>query len=101
MRRIPVRELDNWPPTTGGAHGSGSVFPQGGEGRVDNVLPVDGNQVIFSGEFGGHMSTYHFFAADKKIAQKVRALIAENLSRTVAELGDLEIEVETKTVGVR
>ncbi|HEY4838779.1 MAG TPA: hypothetical protein VIH72_09235 [Candidatus Acidoferrales bacterium] len=99
MRTIRVRELHNWPPTVGGAHASGSVFPQGGEGRVDNVLSVDGSEVIFSGEFGGHVPTYHFFAADEKIAKKVRALIAENLGKTVAELGELEIEVEMKTAG--
>jgi len=98
-KKIEIRYLDNWPPTEGGAHARGSFFPRGGEGRVDKVEPLNGKQVIFSGEFDGHRVMYHFFATDEKIAAKVHAVVSENLGKTVAEIGALEMEVEAKAAG--
>jgi hypothetical protein len=98
MKNIEIRYLEGWPPTEGGAHARGSFFPQSGEGPVDKIERLNGKEVIFSGEFSGHRVTYHFFAADEKIAERVHAVISSSLGKTVAELSALEIEVETKAV---
>lgn len=101
MKQMEIRYLENWPPIVGGAHERGSIFPIAGEGGVDDLIPLDGVNVTFSGDFKGHVNTYHFVASDENMAKEVFAVIAANLGKTVAEIGALKIEVETKAAGNR
>jgi hypothetical protein len=50
--------------------------------------------VTFRGAFEGHPNSYHYKATTTEIATRLEAVIAANLGKTVAELGDCEIEVE-------
>jgi hypothetical protein len=50
--------------------------------------------VTFRGAFEGHPNSYHYKATTTEIATRLEAVIAANLGKTVAELGDCGIEVE-------
>jgi hypothetical protein len=94
MRKITLRELANWPPEPGGAYESGTVFPVAGEAVVVEIFPVRDAMVTFRGEFGKYPHSYHYKASSEKIASQIHAVILANLGKTVAELGDLEIEID-------
>ena len=90
-----VSELPNWPPLPGGAYESGWRFPMAGETVVDELIPLWDHTVTFCGLYEGHLHSFHYQAASEKIALQVQTLVGENLGKTVAELGELEIEGET------
>jgi hypothetical protein len=94
MKKVRLRELENWPPEPGGAHDPDARFPAGGEGRVDEIFPVQENGVPMRGDFNGrsHSSDYH--APSEIVAVLVHKIVAQNLGNTVRELGELEIEIE-------
>ena len=92
MKKKRVRELKNWPPDPGGAYDSYSRFPMGGEGRVDEVFPVIETSVTMRGDFEGRSHSYHYHAPNKTIAERVHKIVAQNLGKTVRELGEFEIE---------
>ena|ERR1700693_2106381 len=94
MRKITLRELPDWPPEPGGAYESGTVFPVAGEAVVIEVFPAIGDMVTFHGEFGKNPHSYHYTASSETIASRIHAVIFANLGKTVADLGDLEIEID-------
>jgi hypothetical protein len=94
MRKITLRELPDWPPEPGGAYESSTVFPVAGEAIVIEIFPLSNAMVTFRGEFGKYPHSYHYKASNEKIASQIYAVISTNLGKTVAELADLEIEID-------
>jgi|SRR5215469_16788885 len=94
MRKIRLRELPHWPPEPGGAFDSQSQFPLGSETVVTEVFPVLYKAVTFRGIFEGRPHSYLYVASDEKTAQKIHEAIAANQGKTLAQLGELEIETE-------
>jgi hypothetical protein len=94
MRTIRLRELPEWPPQPGGAFDSSWRFPTAGEAVVDELYPVQNQMVTFRGAFEGHPHSYHYKAATDNLASRIQTVIAANRGKTVAQLGDCEIEVE-------
>jgi hypothetical protein len=93
MKKIRIRELPDWPPQPGGAYGPETVFPMGGEALVSEVFPVHDRVITFKGMFGKDSHSYHYKAETAKIAEQLHSLVKDGIGMTVAELGDLEIEV--------
>jgi hypothetical protein len=93
MKKIRVRDLPDWPPQPGGAYESGTRFPVGAEAVINDVFPLNKTTVTFQGQFGGHSHSYHYKAPSEKIANQIHNLVAANIGKTVAELGEFEIEV--------
>jgi len=94
MKKLRLRELENWPPQPGGPYDSYTRIPVGGEGRVDEVFPVLENGVTMRGDFEGRSHSYDYHAPSEEVADRVHKIVAQNLGKTVRELGELEIEVE-------
>jgi len=94
MKKLRLRELENWPPEPGGAYDAYTRFPVGGEGRVDEIFPVLESAVTMQGDFMGRPHSYHYHAPSDEVADRVHKIVAQNLGKTVRELGELEIEVE-------
>jgi hypothetical protein len=89
---MKIRELPNWPPHPGGAYDSNTRFPLAGEAMVNELFPVNKSMVTFRSEFEGHSHSFHYKASGKTIALEIHSVLEKNLGKTVAELGDLEIE---------
>ena len=62
---------------------------------VNETYPVIGATVTFRGEFEGHPASYHYKASSEKIASQIHTIVGTNMGKTVAELGEFEIEVDT------
>jgi hypothetical protein len=93
MKKPTVRELPGWPPGPGGAHRPGAYFPNAHEAVVNEMFPLRENALTFRCIFNGDSYSYHYFAESEKIARQLHALVQKNIGKTVAELGDLEIEI--------
>jgi hypothetical protein len=94
MRKITLRELHDWPPESAGAYESSTVFPVAGEAVVVEIFPVSNAMVTFLAELGKYPHSYNYKASSEKIATQIYAVISANLGKTVAELADLEIEID-------
>jgi len=60
---------------------------------VNELFPVRDRTVTFRAIFGGDTHSYHYKAESRKIALQLHSAIEENPRKTVAELGELEVEV--------
>ena len=94
MRTIRLRELPEWPPQPGGAFDSLWQFPIAGEAVVNELFPLQNRRITFKGEYEGHPHSYHYKASTGKIASRIQAILAANMGKTVAELGECEVEIE-------
>jgi hypothetical protein len=94
MKKVKLRELPNWQPQPGGAYDSNTRFPLGGEAVVREVFPVNRAMVTFRGEFERHSHSYHYKASSEKLASRIHVVVATNMGKRVAELGDCEIEID-------
>jgi hypothetical protein len=94
MKKMRLRDLLDWPPQSGGAYDSRWRFPTAGEAVVNQLFPLQNERVTFRGEFEGHPHSYHYKASTEKIASRIHAIVAANMGKTVAELGEFEIEID-------
>jgi len=94
MKKIRLRDLPDWPPQPGGAYKSGTRFPTAGEAVVDDVLPLDGTSITFRAQYDDAPHSYHYYASSEKIANQIHNVVAANMGKTVAELGEFEIEAD-------
>jgi hypothetical protein len=90
MKKMKVRELPNWPPESGGAFRSGSVFPVAGEAIISGFVPLQDRSVTFKACFGEDVHS----AQTEKIAEQLQTLIQKSMGKPVAGLGESDIEVE-------
>ena len=93
MTKFKLNKLRDWPPQPGGAYKSGTRFPTVGEAVVDDVFPLDGVTVTFRAQLDDQPHSYHYKAPSEKIANQIHNIVAANIGKTVAELGDFEVEV--------
>ncbi|MGD0569324.1 MAG: hypothetical protein ABSA78_13055 [Candidatus Sulfotelmatobacter sp.] len=89
-----VRSLANWPPDPGRAFlGRGYRTPSSEEAKVARVNPrLKDRLVTFVGVFQGQEHTYDFEAPSEGSAKKLRELIAENVGKSVFEIGSLDLD---------
>lgn len=87
-----IKDLTGWPPRPGGAQNPGTVFPTAGQAVVSEVFPLREKSVTFRAAFDGQSHSYHYKAENEKIATQILAVIAVNIGKTVAQLGELTIE---------
>jgi hypothetical protein len=93
MQKIRVRALPDWPPQPGGALESGTRSPTAGEAVVYDVFPLNGTTVTFRAKLEDHPHSYDVKASSEQIANQIHNVVAANIGKTVAELGEFEIEV--------
>ena len=93
-KKIRVRELRDWPPGPAGAINPGENLPNRGEAVVTELMRLDETRIMFKGEFKGSANSYHYKAENKKIASQIQTIIGANIGKTVAQLGEFEIDVE-------
>ncbi len=93
MKKVRVRELQDWPPQPGGAYSPGAVIPVGGEALVSEVFPVSDKILTFRGTFDKDSHSYHYKADTHKIALQLHEIVSKNVGKTVLSLGEFEIEV--------
>lgn len=60
---------------------------------VNEIFPLNGTTVTFRGEFEDHTHSYVYKASSEKIGNQIHNVIAANIGKTVAKLGEFEIEV--------
>ena len=53
-------------------------------------------EVVFVAEFQGNPHTFHLTTATEELASKIHAAISENIGKSMAELGEVEIEQPLK-----
>jgi hypothetical protein len=89
-----VRSLPDWPPDPGGAGStSGYKTPSSEEATVVRLGPQQiHGWVTFVALFEDKEHTYDFEATTEESAIKLRGLIAENLGKSVYEIGALEFD---------
>lgn len=93
MSKFRLNELPDWPPQPGGAYRSGTRFPTAGEAVIDDVFPLDGTTITFRAQLEDQPHSYHYKASSETIANQIHNIVAGNIGKAVAELGDFEIEV--------
>jgi hypothetical protein len=89
-----VRSLATWPPDPGGASPNGGYkTPSSEEAKVVRLGPRQKEGwVTFVGSFEGNEHTYDFEVPSEKAAKKLREQIAENVGKSVFEIGALEFD---------
>ena len=93
MKKMRLRELGGWPPQPGGAHKPGARFPVAGESVVKELAALRDRTITFKGVFDGYAHSYHYTAESEKVALQIHSLVNESMGLTVAELGELQIEI--------
>jgi hypothetical protein len=85
-----------WPPEPGGAYAPGAVIPLGGVDVLERVFyyaPVGHAQanVSLKTVYQGHSHTRDLLLDDSDFAARLAAFLRDNVGRTIAEIGTLEI----------
>jgi hypothetical protein len=84
----------DWPPQPGGAFDRGYTSPQDLNVPVSEVGPVRNENVACKCFYMGQPHTFDLPVENREIAEKLAALVRENLGKTVQAIGELELEVE-------
>jgi hypothetical protein len=95
MRKLRVRDLDEWPPPTGGAFAPGKmprVSP--GDAIVRTFIRKVGRNIRFGCWLEGTSYVYSYEAKTENIAEQLQSIIKNNLGKSLFSLGDFEIQEE-------
>jgi hypothetical protein len=93
MRKIRIRDLDDWPPESGGAFGKGEILRvPPSEATMSTLGRVAGRKVMFGCLFGGREHSYDYEAKSWEIAEQLADIIKKNIGQSLFSLGDSEIE---------
>jgi len=95
--RLHPKLRDLWPPEPGGAFGPGTEFPLGGEDVLQQVFyyaPVSQARasVSLKTTYKGQPHTRDLLLADVEFAQKLASRLRREVGRTIADLGQVEID---------
>jgi len=94
MRKMRIRELQDWPPGPGGPHRHYKE-PTSEQARLTRVDPKRRDaQVGFVCEFEGHEHRYGIKVRSETIAERIREVMRQNIGSTLYSLGDLQFECE-------
>ena len=95
MRKLRVRDLDEWPPQTGGAFAPGKM-PRLSSG--DTIMRVflkrTGRRIQFGCLLEGTSYVYSYEASTENIAEQLESIIKNNIGKSLFSLGDFEIDEE-------
>lgn len=94
MKIRKTRAFPGWPPEASGPFDKGRRFPLGDEAVVRTVFPVSAATVKFTAMFEGHPHLYEFKASSARIASQIHSIVSTNIGKTVADLGDFDIELD-------
>jgi hypothetical protein len=95
MRKTRIRDLDNWPPESGGAFKKGEILRVSpSEAIVSKFDRTVGCTVTFGCIFRGREHSYDYEAKNEKIAEQLADIIKKNVGQSLFSLGDFEIEQE-------
>ncbi len=95
--RLHPRLRGLWPPEPGGGFAPGAEFPIGGEDVLEHVFyyaPVGQAKadVSLKTSYKGHHHTRDLLLDDPDFAQSLTSRLRKETGRTIAELGELELE---------
>ena len=93
MRKLRVRDLEEWPPQTAVAFAPGKmprVSPE--EAIVWVFIRREGHSVRFGCLLGGASYAYTYEAKTKNIAEQLQSIIKNNVGKSLFSLGEFEIE---------
>jgi hypothetical protein len=88
-----VMDLPHWPPDTGGAFDPRNHrFPISAEEVViERVTRVSDRRITFVCSFDGGPHTYDFTAPDGRTAEKLKAILENNVGMSLFSIGTIEI----------
>ena len=91
------RSQDIWPPEPGGAFAPGTVFPIAGSDVLERVFyyaPVGQARANVSLKtiYNGQYHTRDLLIDDSNLAERLASFLREQVGRTIADIGKLEID---------
>jgi hypothetical protein len=95
MRKLRVRDLDEWPPHTAIAFAPGKMPGVSQEQAMVRVfIRREGRSIRFGCLLGGASYAYTYEAKTENVAQQLESIIKNNVGKTLFSLGEFEIEEE-------
>jgi len=88
---MKIMDLPGWVPQKGGLRLVSAVSPSAEEVMIEDVLRVMDERVMFTCVFRGTSAGYNFRVSDRKVAEKVAAILRDNERRTLISIGTIEL----------
>jgi hypothetical protein len=93
MRKLRVRDLDEWPPQTAVAFAPGKMPRVSQEEAIVRVfIRREGRSVRFGSLLGGASYAYTYEVKTENLAEQLETIVKNSTGKSLSSLGELEIE---------